>query len=65
MADIESLIRARAYAIWEDTGRPPGRDTEHWFQAAQEIARIVPKPGTVTRLRQADKRTPLKKMGRA
>jgi len=38
---------------------------EHWFQAAQEIARIVPKPGTVTRLRQADKKTPLKKMGRA
>jgi hypothetical protein len=38
MPDIEVLIRERAYLIWEKSGKPLGHDTDHWFQAAQEIA---------------------------
>jgi Protein of unknown function (DUF2934) len=38
MLDNDALIRERAYAIWEASGCPPGRDQEYWFQAANEIA---------------------------
>jgi hypothetical protein len=38
MPDIEALIRERAYLIWEKSGKPFGRETDHWFQAAEEIA---------------------------
>jgi len=33
----EQAIRERAYAIWEEEGRPEGRDLEHWLQAETEI----------------------------
>ena len=36
MPDIEALIRERAYIIWEQSGRPAGRDKDHCFQAAKE-----------------------------
>ena len=26
-----------AYHIWEQEGRPPGREQEHWFQAESQI----------------------------
>jgi DUF2934 family protein len=55
MPDTESLIRERAYAIWEQTGRPMGREMDHWFQAAKEVAVAIPPPGAVSRLRQAAK----------
>ncbi|TAV99796.1 DUF2934 domain-containing protein [Rhizobium ruizarguesonis] len=29
-------ISKRAYAIWEEQGRPYGRDDEHWRQAVAE-----------------------------
>ncbi|ACS60021.1 MULTISPECIES: DUF2934 domain-containing protein [Rhizobium] len=29
-------ISKRAYAIWEEQGRPDGRDAEHWRQAVAE-----------------------------
>ncbi|MBB4572270.1 DUF2934 domain-containing protein [Rhizobium lentis] len=29
-------ISKRAYAIWEEQGRPDGRDDEHWRQAVAE-----------------------------
>jgi hypothetical protein len=31
-------ISKRAYTIWEDAGRPDGRDAEHWNQAEREHA---------------------------
>jgi Protein of unknown function (DUF2934) len=31
------LIKLRAYEIWEERGRPLGRDKEHWAQAEQEL----------------------------
>ena len=33
----EDIIKARAYAIWEDEGRPHGRDVDHWLRASQEV----------------------------
>ena len=34
----EHRIRERAYAIWEQEGRPDGKDREHWLRAEAEIA---------------------------
>ena len=36
---VEERIRLRAYEIWEEEGRPPGRDVEHWIRAVLELAR--------------------------
>jgi hypothetical protein len=30
-------IRARAHELWEQHGRPPGRDVEFWLQAESEL----------------------------
>jgi hypothetical protein len=29
-------IKRRAYSLWEEAGRPQGRDQDHWIQAAAE-----------------------------
>jgi hypothetical protein len=36
---VEETIRLRAYKIWEEEGRPAGRDVEHWIRAVLELAR--------------------------
>ncbi|ARU18011.1 DUF2934 domain-containing protein [Croceicoccus marinus] len=36
--NIENRIRERAYEIWEEEGRPEGREAQHWQQAAGDIA---------------------------
>jgi hypothetical protein len=33
----ERRIRKRAREIWEENGRPAGRDEEFWFQAEREF----------------------------
>jgi hypothetical protein len=33
----ERNIRERAYAIWEQEGRPEGKGLDHWRQAEAEI----------------------------
>jgi hypothetical protein len=33
----EKRIRRRAHEIWEENGRPVGRDKEFWFQAEREF----------------------------
>ncbi|MEW5728926.1 MAG: DUF2934 domain-containing protein [Pseudomonadota bacterium] len=35
--DNAERIRHRAHQIWEEEGRPEGRDQEHWRRAAREI----------------------------
>lgn len=35
--DRDERIRHRAYRIWEEAGRPEGREDEHWHRAASEI----------------------------
>jgi hypothetical protein len=34
----EERIRAIAYAIWEEEGRPDGRAGEHWRMACELVA---------------------------
>jgi DUF2934 family protein len=38
ISTTEEDIRARAYAIWEDEGRPEGKHLEHWGRAKDEVA---------------------------
>jgi large subunit ribosomal protein L21 len=38
----ESAIRARAYQIWEDEGRPEGRHELHWQRAYEAFAGVAP-----------------------
>ena len=38
----EEAIRERAYAIWEQDGRPEGRSMVHWSQAEAEIGAEQP-----------------------
>jgi hypothetical protein len=33
----ERRVRKRAHQIWEENGRPPGRDREFWFRAEREF----------------------------
>ena len=36
--EIERRVRERAYAIWEQEGRPHGKDREHWERAKRQLA---------------------------
>ncbi|TCU30689.1 DUF2934 family protein [Rhizobium azibense] len=36
----DDWISQRAYAIWEEEGRPFGRETENWQQAAAEFDQL-------------------------
>ncbi|WP_165217498.1 DUF2934 domain-containing protein [Affinirhizobium pseudoryzae] len=40
MAVSEEWIKNRAYALWEEEGRPHGKDAEHWERAAQEYKTV-------------------------
>jgi hypothetical protein len=40
----EAAIRERAYAIWEEEGRPEGREWDHWVRASREILARMPAP---------------------
>lgn len=37
MPDRHERIKQRAYEIWEQQGRPEGKEHEHWQQAADEF----------------------------
>ncbi|WP_082546867.1 MULTISPECIES: DUF2934 domain-containing protein [Rhizobium/Agrobacterium group] len=39
MTDRASLIKERAYSLWETEGSPDGRHEDHWAQAEREIDR--------------------------
>jgi hypothetical protein len=37
--DFEQTVRQAAYLLWEQDGRPDGREKEYWFRALeQELA---------------------------
>src|SRR5579875_1881678 len=40
---LRHLIAVRAYEMWEEQGRPHGRDSLHWQQAEQDILACLPK----------------------
>lgn len=51
--NTEDQIRWKAYQLWEDEGRPDGREHEHWHRAAlamqpqaakQPAKRVKPAP---------------------
>ncbi|WP_411034915.1 DUF2934 domain-containing protein [Shinella sp. BYT-45] len=59
MTDVrKEWISKRAYSIWEEAGRPHGRDAEHWEQAVRErdeFERVALAPDT----KPADAKKPL------
>jgi len=36
--DTEETIRARAYELWEQAGRPEGEDKAFWAMAERELS---------------------------
>jgi hypothetical protein len=38
----EQAIREHAYFLWEQNGRPAGRELEFWSHAAASLAAIAP-----------------------
>lgn len=48
--DIEGRIRERAHRIWEEAGRPDGKDTEHWELARFAIAQADAQAGMLRRI---------------
>jgi len=34
----EQAVRTRAYLIWEQEGRPGGKELDHWLRAEAETA---------------------------
>jgi hypothetical protein len=40
--DLTPHILRRAYEIWENEGRPQGRDKAHWFLAEAEVSNGAP-----------------------
>ena len=45
--ETEAAIRARAHQIWEEEGRPEGRQDIHWQSAYEAIVNIAPVTPTV------------------
>ena len=42
MLDQTDRVRDLAYRLWEQEGRPPGREMEHWLEAERHVS--VPAP---------------------
>jgi hypothetical protein len=40
----KSQILARAYELWDQAGRPTGRDLDFWLAAEQELSRPSRRP---------------------
>ena len=59
MPEMEQVISARAYALWEEEGRPDGRALAHWLAAESEVQAYTrgeaPQPASS---RSATKRAP-------
>ena len=41
MSSKAQQTRERAYQIWEEEGRPEGREVDHWLQAESELHESV------------------------
>ena len=48
--DFEQLVRQTAYHLWEDDGRPLGKETDYWFKAMEQLlkARDTSQPETAS-----------------
>lgn len=46
--DRQDVIRARAYQLWEDEGRPEGREEMHWRQASRDMEEATDEAASIT-----------------
>jgi hypothetical protein len=46
----EKDIQHAAYFLWEEAGRPEGRDQEFWFAARERLRHTAPVRATVRKL---------------
>jgi hypothetical protein len=60
----EQTIRERAYALWEQDGRPEGRSVAHWSQAEMEVAveHALPAQGKVKAIKSRRRRSVAKSL---
>jgi hypothetical protein len=59
MIDVGAdAIRERAYQIWEDEGRPHGKDFDHWLRAERELAPTGKAPKRARAARSGDAAAP-------
>jgi hypothetical protein len=59
MQEMEHVISARAYALWEEEGRPDGRALAHWLAAEREFrAQMSGEASQPASSRSATKRAP-------
>ena len=61
--NLMARIRQRAYEIWEDEGRPEGRERIHWLRAEAEFrerlcASRITNPGARLRLQKSYEPSP-------
>lgn len=42
--DFEQNVRRAAYHLWENDGRPDGREKEYWFKALEQQLALREKP---------------------
>ncbi|MCJ8520146.1 sRNA-binding protein [Pseudorhizobium tarimense] len=55
MADTEDeWIKKRAYALWEEEGKPHGKDAEHWEQARREYSAFSLTPARRSNTKRAE-----------
>jgi hypothetical protein len=61
--DLDREVARRAYEIWEDEGRPNGRDRDHWARAEQAVlADTAPAPTAEATTAPAKRRAPRAKI---
>jgi hypothetical protein len=57
----EGRIAGLAHRIWEEEGRPTGRDEQHWLRAAGVVDAELAKPAVTPRTRAPVKKPTPKK----
>lgn len=57
----EGRIAALAHRIWEEEGRPTGRDHQHWLRAAARVDAELAKPAVTPLSRPPAKKSTGKK----
>lgn len=54
--DFEQYVRRTAYHLWENDGRPTGRETEYWFKAIRVLMAERDSVGQVTESSKLDQK---------
>lgn len=42
--DFEQHVRQAAYHLWENDGRPDGKEKEYWFKALEQLLALRSHP---------------------